>query len=236
VISFVVPAHNEEQLIGRTLGALHAAAGTVGEPYEVVVADDASTDRTAAVAREHGARVVSVRHRQIAATRNAGAREALGDVLIFVDADTVIAAAVLRAALRALRRGALGGGCLFRFDDPVPVYGRALQRFFAVICRLTGLVGGCFLFCRRDVFRAVGGFREEFFAAEEWAFAEGLKRRGRFVVLPEFVTTSGRKVRAHSAREVAVTLARLALRGPKGFRRREGLELWYGRRPADSAV
>src|SRR5262245_58908955 len=85
VISFVIPAYNEESLLGRTLDAVSDAAGALGRPFEVVVVDDASTDRTAAVARGLGARVVPVNHRQIAATRNAGAREAAGQMLIFVD-------------------------------------------------------------------------------------------------------------------------------------------------------
>lgn len=96
MISFVIPAHNEAALIGRTISALHESARAMGEPYEVIVADDASTDRTGAIAREHGARVVAVSFRRIAATRNAGAREATGELLFFVDADTVVPARALR--------------------------------------------------------------------------------------------------------------------------------------------
>ena len=72
MISFIVPAYNEELLLPATLSALEAAAHALGEPSEIVVVDDASTDRTAAVAEEHGARVIQVNHRQIAATRNSG--------------------------------------------------------------------------------------------------------------------------------------------------------------------
>src|SRR3989442_1575013 len=90
VISFIIPAHNEEELIGRTLSALHQSARALGEPYEAIVANDSSTDRTGAIALEHGARVVAVNRRQIAATRNAGARAAIGDMFIFVDADTMV--------------------------------------------------------------------------------------------------------------------------------------------------
>ena len=90
MISFIVPAYNEEAVLGGTLDHIHAAARTLDEPYEIVVADDASTDRTAEIAREHGAQVVSVHNRQIAATRNAGARAAQGEYLIFVDADTPV--------------------------------------------------------------------------------------------------------------------------------------------------
>jgi glycosyltransferase involved in cell wall biosynthesis len=112
MISFVVPAHNEQSCLGRTLDAIHASARVVGEPYEIIVVDDASTDKTATVAREHGAHVIPVNHRQIAATRNAGARAATGDRLIFVDADTTINSRVVSAALRALHKGAAGGGLI----------------------------------------------------------------------------------------------------------------------------
>ncbi len=63
--------------------------------------------------------------------------------------------------------------------------------------------------------------------------SRALRRQGRFVVLRERVTTSGRKLRAHSAGEVLGLLAQLALSGPKSVRRREGLELWYGERRTD---
>src|ERR1043166_9115673 len=89
MISFIVPAFNEEALIGKTVDALHAAARPFGE-YETIAVDDASTDGTAHIAQEHGARVVGVALRQIAATRNAGARHAKGDIFIFVDADTIL--------------------------------------------------------------------------------------------------------------------------------------------------
>ena len=84
MISFVVPAYDEERYLRPTLAAIHASARALGERYEIVVADDASADATSAIAREMGARVVHVEKRQIAATRNAGARAARGDRLVFV--------------------------------------------------------------------------------------------------------------------------------------------------------
>jgi glycosyltransferase involved in cell wall biosynthesis len=236
VISFVIPAYNEELLLGRTLRALHDAAQPLGEPFEVVVVDDASTDGTAAVAREYGSRVVPVNHRQIAATRNAGAREAHGEVLIFVDADTVVTEAAVRAAVAALRAGAVGGGCAFRFDGRLPLYGRLMEVVAAPLYRALGLASGCFLFCTRAAFLAAGGFDERLFGAEEAALSRALQRQGRFVVLRECVTTSGRKLRAHSAREILGFLARLALAGPKSVRQRKGLEIWYGERRADPSA
>src|SRR6187455_2747185 len=75
-LSFVVPAWNEERWLPGTLAAIFAAAPAARRPFEVVVADDGSTDGTAAIGRAAGAFVVSVAHRQIAATRNSGARAA----------------------------------------------------------------------------------------------------------------------------------------------------------------
>ena len=127
VTSFVIPAYNEQALLPRTLSALNRAATETGEAFEVVVVDDASTDGTAAVAREHGANVISANCRQIAAARNAGAAMAVGEFLIFVDADTVVTPDAICAAVAAMRAGAAGGGCAFRFDRPVPLYGWVME-------------------------------------------------------------------------------------------------------------
>ena len=233
MISFIVPAYNEEQLLAATLGALHAAAAAVDEPYELIVVDDASADRTAEVARNCRARVVRVACRQIAATRNAGASAARGDRFIFVDADTLVDETVVGAAVHALRCGAVGGGAAVRFDGRIPRWATVLLPAFVWTFRTTGLAAGCFLFCRRAAFEAVGGFDEALYGAEEIALSRALKRHGRFVVLRQAVTTSGRKLRTYRAAELLGILARLALRGTGSVRSRRGLELWYGERRED---
>jgi len=233
VVSFIIPAFNEELLLGSTLCALSDTACASGHPFEVVVVDDGSTDRTATIAREHGARVIAVNHRQIAATRNAGARVATGEMLIFVDADTIVTLAAVRAAIEAMQSGAVGGGCAFRFDGQVPLYGRLMQAIAVPLYRLLGLASGCFLFCTREAFDSSGGFDERLFGAEEAAMSRTLRCQGRFIVLREDVTTSGRKLRAYSAWEVMGLLARLAISGPKSVRQRQGLEFWYGERRVD---
>jgi glycosyltransferase involved in cell wall biosynthesis len=233
MISFIIPAYNEEQLLGRTLTALVAAAQPLGQPFEVVVVDDASTDSTAAIAREMGARVVPVHNRQIAATRNAGARAAGGDMLVFIDADTVVTERAVAAAVKAMRRGAVGGGCVFHFDGRLPLYAHILAVVAVPIYRALGLASGCFLFCTRQAFQAAGGFDERLFGAEEAVLSRALRRQGRFVILREAVITSGRKLRTYSAREILWVLAWLGLTGLRGARKREGMELWYGERRSD---
>lgn len=233
--SFAIPAHDEERLLPRTLDSIHAAARELGLAYEIVVADDASADGTAAVARERGARVISIARRQISAARNAAARGARGEVLIFVDADTLVSARVLQEARTALERGASAGGALIRFDGRVPIWARIMLVSFELPFRLARLSAGCFMFCTRAAFDASGGYDEGVFGGEEVLFALALKRTGRFELLRERVTTSGRKLRAYSFPEVAGTLARAGWRGRRGVRSRAGLDLWYGPRRADPA-
>lgn len=233
MVSFIVPAHNEEALLGCTLDALNACARSLVQESEILVVDDASTDRTASIAKEHGARVIAVRHRQIAAVRNAGALEARGEMLVFVDADTVVTLSAVRAAVEAMLHGAAGGGCALHFEGRLPFYARALEAVANPVYRIFGLASGCFLFCTRAAFHAVGGFDETLFAAEEAVFSLGLKKRGRFVVLGESVTTSGRKLRAYSGQEVLGQIFRLAVGGKKSVSQRQGLEIWYGERRPD---
>jgi len=220
-------------LLGATLDALHAAGRALNEPYEVVVADDASTDHTSSIAERHGARVVRVAHRQIAATRNSGARAATGELFVFVDADTIVSEAVVRAAVDAMRGGVVGGGASVKFERGVPWYAKLLMPVLAWFYRAAGLAAGCFLFCTRNAFLLVGGFDETFFGAEEIVMSRALRNHGRFVVLREAVTTSGRKLRTHSAVEMFKILARLALRGSQAVKQREGMELWYAERRQD---
>ena len=119
MLSFIIPAHDEATLIGATLASLRIAAGALQLEHEIIVVDDASTDATGDIARASGAHVLHVAHRQIAATRNAGAAMARGGRLLFVDADTLVDASVLAAAIAAMDRGAVGGGCRVRLAGRV---------------------------------------------------------------------------------------------------------------------
>jgi glycosyltransferase involved in cell wall biosynthesis len=227
MISFIIPAHNEEAWIGRCLTAIRDAMQSVGAPYEIIVVDDGSTDATSSIARQHTTRVFRVEHRHISATRNAGAREAGGDILFFVDADSLVSAAVIQSAMTSIRLGAVGGGCIARFEGKLPLWWRMVRPFVAVGARLLQQTGGACLFCTRSAFAAIGGFSEAHFAAEDTVFISALKRHGRFALLAEPVVTSGRNLRAQSWWTMARLLTRWALRGRDGFRDRRGLDWWY---------
>jgi glycosyltransferase involved in cell wall biosynthesis len=232
MVSFIVPAHNESQLIEDTVRRLLDAGRHTGEPFEVVVVDDGSTDGTAALAARAGARAVHCTVRHIAAARNVGARAAQGDYLLFVDADTWLPGNTAVAALEAMRNGAAGGGARVRFDGPVPWYAR--PGVFAVLgaFRLLNWTVGCFMFCTRTAFDRIGGFDERLYAAEEVAFSLALKRLGRLRLVEPAVVTSGRKFRTHSMRElIRMTASTLHVR--RALRSRQQLDLWYGERRHD---
>lgn len=230
MISFIVPAYNEERLLGQTLEAIHSAAKEMGAAYELIVVDDNSSDHTGKIAEELGATVISVNYRQISATRNSGARAAHGDLLVFIDADTVIPADILPSTVTAINNNAIGGSAAIRFDGYVPVFGRVIQWLLHRLCRLGRIVGGAFLFCTREAFESVGGFDETIYGGEEILLTRALKKQGAFVLLEQTVLTSGRRLRIYSYWEIMRILTRLAVSGGRITNRGAGW-FWYdGRR------
>jgi len=229
LISFIVPAYNEEVMIGATLRALLASARALDTPFEVIVVNDVSTDATAQIARSIGASVVEVNLHQISAVRNAGARAAKGDLLVFVDADTLVPEETLRGTLAAIRVGAIGGGARVRLDcHGMSSWTRSLAELGCWVLFRLGFAGGCFIFVRREAFDAAGGFDERYFASEEIHLKLALRKFGRFTMLPAAVISSGRKLRLFTSGQILRQMLRLTVRGLPALRRREGLELWYG--------
>jgi glycosyltransferase involved in cell wall biosynthesis len=235
MLSFIVPAHDEEGAVAATVHAIAAAAAAAQAGHEIIVVDDASSDRTAAEAEAAGARVVHVDVRQIAAARNAGARAASGSVFVFVDADTLIASDVVVALRRAITAGAVGGGAAVRFDEPTPRWVRWALPASIWLARRLRITGGCFLFSSRAAFEAVGGFDESLFAAEEIRLCRQLRRQGDFVILRESVLTSGRKLRTYSGWELIGALGRVLFAGRAGIKDRSRLDIWYAPRRPDLA-
>jgi glycosyltransferase involved in cell wall biosynthesis len=227
MISFVIPAHNEAAGITACIAAIRESMQPGGQPYEIIVVNDASTDNTAALAEDSGARVIHVIHRHIAATRNSGARAALGDYLFFIDADTLINPRYLQSALSGLDKGAAGGGGVPAFDKPLPLWFYLGYPIFLALILILKQPGGSSLFCTRAAYEATGGFDENYYAAEDALMVFALKRQGRFVLASGKVLTSGRKARTYSCWYFIRTLFTVGLKGPKGLQRRQGLDIWY---------
>jgi glycosyltransferase involved in cell wall biosynthesis len=237
-LSLVVPAFNEERLIAGTLRHLSAGIEVLqrhGWSGELIVCDNNSTDRTAEVARAAGATVVFEAVNQIARARNAGARAASGDWLLFVDADSSPSPRLFEEVLEVAESGkCVGGGCTVTLPG-APLGVRAWVAAWNHTSRMMRWAAGSFLFCEAAAFRAVGGFSEELYAAEEIDFSRRIKGRfpGRdFIILHRHpLATSGRKVELYSAREQLAFMWKMLTAGRRTLRSRQACSMWYdGRR------
>jgi len=239
-VSVVVPAFNEERLLAGSLAAIRAAARAfddAGWACELIVCDNNSTDRTAEIAREAGARVVFEPVNQIARARNAGAARASGEWLVFVDADSYPSRELFAEVVAAIRGGrALGGGATVAFEIRDPVIRLSLAIWNAV-SRAARWTAGSFVFCEAAAFRSLGGFSEALYAGEEIDFARRLKRLARsrglgVVILHRHpLRTSDRKARLYTKREHFAFLLKTLLLAGRTLRDRNACYVWYdGRR------
>lgn len=236
-LSIIIPAYNEEKRIAACLCSVRAALAANSRPNletETIVADNNSSDATAELARREGACVVFEPINQISRARNAGGRVATGDWLLFVDADCALSASSVQNMLARIDDGTCaGGGSLIELDEG-PWPGRLLVGLWNRMAVVFTMLAGCFVFCRADAFRDIGGFSLELFAGEEVKFGAELKRWAKARNLDVVIlrgtphVTSGRKFTLYTKREWARIFWRY-LSAPRRAIRERG-ELHYGGR------
>jgi glycosyltransferase involved in cell wall biosynthesis len=239
-ISVVVPAYNEERLLGESLQRIRAAMHAftrAGWESELIVCDNNSTDRTAEIAAAAGARVVFEPVNQISRARNAGAAAATGDWLVFIDADSYPGEPLLTDVVRAIQSGTvIGGGATVAIDDSRFAV-RAVVTWWNQVSRLTKWAAGSFIFCEAAAFREIGGFSQALYAAEEIELSRQLKRLARrqhrrMIILDQHpLHTSGRKADLYSAREMLLFNLKVVLTAGRTLRDPKRAHIWYdGRR------
>lgn len=160
--SVIVPAFNEERRIAACLESIRAQR--TRHSYEVIVSDSNSTDRTASIAASYADKLVVCRERGTARARNEGARLACGDILAFIDSDTVIMPDYLDTVYETFRdKRTLAVSCAFKFTNRRPKllaaeYATNAYYILRSLCGAATLPG--FNVCiRRGAFERVGGFR-----------------------------------------------------------------------------
>ncbi|HEX2667333.1 MAG TPA: glycosyltransferase [Gammaproteobacteria bacterium] len=235
-LSLIIPAYNEAERLPSLLESLEPARMALGPELEVIVADNASSDATSALALAAGARVARVDKRAIAAARNGGAAIATGEILAFVDADSRVHPRALQAIASRMSDPSVVGGAtgvlMERWSAGIAtVYAAALP-----VVWLTGFDSGV-VFCRRSDFTALGGYDESRLVAEDVHFLARLKRLGaqrgqRLVRLRSVKTvTSTRKFDRYGDWHyfrMAGALVWSGLRDPREFERRVR-DYWYTR-------
>ncbi len=199
----IIPALNEERFIGETLRRLHQAVQLLHAghrcPVQVIVVDNDSDDRTAEVARGFGATVVPEPIRNIARARNAGARTAEGEMLLFLDADTLVPPCVLSTIGAVTDDPLCIGGAVDIDHCPSSALIRLYLRVWRLLGRLTGMAQGAAQFCRREAFLALGGYDETIYMGEDvdfyWRMSRAARRGGRRVcyITDVRVTPSARR-------------------------------------------
>jgi glycosyltransferase involved in cell wall biosynthesis len=193
----VIPALNEAQYISAALESIHSAMKRCDKQlsYEIIVVDDGSSDGTVDVARQHRARVIEVCKRNIAAVRNAGASEAQGKFLIFIDADTQVNHSLIGETMYAMMQGAMWGTALAIPSGKCPLWARCgMAVFNRYYVHWRKCAYGFFFFVNRQAFQQAGGFPEETREGEDMALSKLLlPRHGPPMVLRSRVATSARK-------------------------------------------
>lgn len=239
-ISIVIPAFNEERLLGATLQCVNANRTVFadrGWESELIVCDNNSTDRTAEIARAAGATVVFEPVNQIARARNRGAAAASGGWLLFIDADSQPGAELFAEVAEQIRSGrCLAGGSTIQYEAGYPL-ATFVTRFWNGLSRWRRWLAGSFIFCDAAAFRQVGGFNNELFVGEELDLSKRLgelaRATGREIVILHRhpLLTSTRKLRLYSAREHLRFILRVAFRPGRVMRNRDACHSWYdGRR------
>ncbi len=194
-VSVVVPAYNEEKRISRCLEALK---NQTFRPYEIIVSDGGSTDRTVAIAKKYG-RVVVAPRRGISLGRKLGGFAAKGDIICFTDADCLPSSQWLENAAASFKPGVVF------VTGPIRPMTRSLalkavyRVIFEVFVPFVFLIGkpmtaGWNICCTRAAFRRIGGFDEDVVTAEDLEFLSRLTKTGKSVYSPKAVVyTSTRR-------------------------------------------
>lgn len=203
--SVIIPAHNEERYIGKALRSVRSAAKYAApDTVEIIVAANRCTDRTADIAQQYGAKVIRNDSKCIAAVRNSGVRAATGEIIVTLDADSMMTKYSLVEIKSLLQSGDyIGGGANPKFDRmSVGIAFSSLyvaMHLLPVMLRSGGYLSGAMFWCCRRDFEQIGGFDESLVSLEDLDFARRLKQLGaergqKYGTLKDsYVLTSSRK-------------------------------------------
>ena len=197
-LSIVIPAYNEENYLPATFDGILAAK--IGD-MEVIVVDNQSTDSTSQIAEARGATVIIETERNIGKVRNTGAGAATGDVLVFIDADSIVRPGIFEKIIDAMSdESCLGGSAAVEYE---PIESRLIIVWFMllwpVVGKLTKMRGGALQFCRSEVFHELGGYDATIYVGEDIDFHWRLDRLAgeckgytSFIEEPKVLTSSRR--------------------------------------------
>jgi glycosyltransferase involved in cell wall biosynthesis len=198
LVSLIIPTLNEEKYIESTLKALRSQ--DYKGKYEIIVADGMSKDNTVKIARKYADKVIPVKNKGIAEGRNAGAKEARGDILIFIDADTILIFNGLTELVKPFKKkDVVGAACPIlplspKAKDFVIYWGFNLFMKRTIKAKRAQIPGICCAY-RRKEFEKVSGFDENLDTLEDFNISKKIAKLGKIVFIETtLVLTSHRRI------------------------------------------
>jgi glycosyltransferase involved in cell wall biosynthesis len=199
-VSVVIPAYNEEQRLPETLERITKALAVVARPSEIIVVDNDSQDRTKQVAVAFGANVILEKEHNIAKVRNAGAKNSTGDVLIFIDADTLVPETLVQNISDVMEdEKCFGGAVAVEYEDFQRKWMKTYLAGWKFWGKFFNMAQGAAQFCRKPVFEKLEGYDQTIFMGEDvefyWRLAKYAKESGsylRFIEHPAVKTSTRR--------------------------------------------
>jgi len=198
-VSVVVPAFNEEARLAKCFESIKAQTF---KPYEIILGDGSSTDRTRQIAKDYAVKIVVQKERSAAIQRQGAANVAKGDIIAFTDADSIADRDWLKKTVEEFEKGPQTVGVY----GPVHLFdGSWLDRivskyFFSTYLWLSGLIdwpsmAGMNMAVRADDFRKIGGFDTSLATAEDLDLSRRLKKYGKIRFSGGIVYTSARRIK-----------------------------------------
>ena len=186
-ISVIVPVLNETKILRRTLGQFRLT-----DNEEVIVVDGGSNDDTVAVAREFTDRVFTAKTGR-ARVMNFGARNAQGDILLFLHADCTLPNDAFNLIRDVLKNKDIAAGAFaLRIDDSRMRF-RIIEKFSNLRAELSSLIyGDQGMFIRKETFKSIGGFAD-ISLMEDIEISLTLKKTGKIVFVKQPIKASSRR-------------------------------------------
>jgi len=189
MISIIMPVLNEGVVIEKALKNLTMQKGD----FELIVVDGGSTDQTTEIAKRYGEVIVSDKGR--ACQMNAGAKAAIGDILLFLHADSILQNdAFVKVETVMNNEHIIGGAFNYALDDPFWFY-RIIEFLANLRARIFSIYPGDHgLFVRRAIFEKIGGFKN-IELMEDVELLKRLKREGKLIQLDAKILSSARRLK-----------------------------------------